>query len=581
MSQTLTGIEVSDKYTVVLLAERSWPAVFDTLSLLSIIDPVTFESAGPTKPTGTGPFTFAEYVQGDHFTLKKNPNYWQTGKPYLDGIEIKIFSDPQSMMTQFEAGAIDLVLAPPIRDVARLSKDPRYVITFHEYSGGANLVFVQAKDGAGPTTNKLFRQALNAAIDRKRWTDAVLLGYGKPKTLPLAPPNPGYDSARDQAVSFDLDKAKSLLQQSGVGTPPLEVIWNATAVDNATVMQIYQQDLAKIGLTLTLKPTEPVAFVDQTYNSKFPNLAAGATLYGNLRPGFFAGNVYYSPFNNWSSFRSDRLRQLTDGLLHETDATKQKQIYADWMDYIQDESWAMPWSNTAPRFASFRQSPWSALEPGRLHDDQRRLAVRMTPVTRRSALQLLALGGAAALAAACSGIAPASPPTQAPAVASSSQPKHGGTLRVGVLGDLAWPGRAPHHWPGLTSSRLGRGQHPRRQAQHGAGPRRVAGSGDRCAADDRQAAQWHPVPYRPRVDEPGPRVELHAVEGSKGQSDVCKPRQALRGPGDARQVARCACNSTSRIRSWSMPCRTCRSSIPCRSSSRVSRSLSELVRSRL
>ena len=112
-------------------SERSWPAVFDTLSLLSIIDPVTFESAGPTKPTGSGPFTFVEYVQGDHFTLKKNANYWQSGKPLLDGIEIKIFNDPQSMMTQLEAGALDLVLAPPIRDVARLSKDPRFAITFH------------------------------------------------------------------------------------------------------------------------------------------------------------------------------------------------------------------------------------------------------------------------------------------------------------------------------------------------------------------------------------------------------------------------------------------------------------------
>ncbi len=350
MSQTLTGIETPDKYTIVLQAERSWPAVFDTLSLLSIIDPVTFQSDGPTKPTGTGPFTFVEYVQGDHFTLKKNPNYWQSGKPYLDGIEIKIFTDPQSMITQFEAGSLDLVLAPPIRDVGRLSKDSKYVVTFHQYSGGANLIFVQAKDGAGPTTNKLFRQALNAAIDRKRWSDAVLLGYGAPKTLPLAPPNPGYDQARDQALSFDLDKAKSLLAQSGVGSPPLEVIWNSTIADYATVMQIYQQDLAKIGLNITLKPTEPVTFVDQTYNSKFPSIACGATLYGNLRPGFFAGNVYYSPFNNWSSFRTDQLRQLTDGLLHETDATKQKQIYSDWLNYIQDESWAMPWSNTAPRF---------------------------------------------------------------------------------------------------------------------------------------------------------------------------------------------------------------------------------------
>ena len=351
MSQTLTGVETSDKYTVVLHAERSWPAVFDTLSLLSIIDPVTFEASGPTKPTGTGPFTLAEYAQGDHFTLKKNPNYWQSGKPYLDGIEIKLFSDPQSMVTQLEAGAIDLVLAPPTRDVARLASNPSFGVAFHQYSGGANLVFVQAKDGAGPTTNKLFRQALSAAIDRKRWTDTVLLGYGKPKTLPLAPPNPGYDATRDQqTVSFDPERAKALLQQSGVGSPPLEVIWNATVSDYATVMQIYQQDLARIGLNLTLKATEPVAFVDQTYNSKFPSIACGATLYGNLRPGFFAGNVYYSPFNNWSSFRSDRLRELTDGLLHETEPSKQKQIYSDWLDYIQDESWAMPWSNTAPRF---------------------------------------------------------------------------------------------------------------------------------------------------------------------------------------------------------------------------------------
>ena len=103
MSQTLTGVETTDKYTAVLHADRSWPAVFDTLSLLSIIDPTTFEASGATRPTGTGPFIFSEYVQGDHFTLKKNPNYWQSGKPYLDGIEIKLFSDPQSMVTQLEA----------------------------------------------------------------------------------------------------------------------------------------------------------------------------------------------------------------------------------------------------------------------------------------------------------------------------------------------------------------------------------------------------------------------------------------------------------------------------------------------
>ena len=34
---------------------------------------------------GTGPFKFVEYVKGSHWVGKKNPDYWDKGKPYLDG----------------------------------------------------------------------------------------------------------------------------------------------------------------------------------------------------------------------------------------------------------------------------------------------------------------------------------------------------------------------------------------------------------------------------------------------------------------------------------------------------------------
>ena len=34
---------------------------------------------------GTGPFKFVEYVRGSHWVGKKNPDYWDKGKPYLDG----------------------------------------------------------------------------------------------------------------------------------------------------------------------------------------------------------------------------------------------------------------------------------------------------------------------------------------------------------------------------------------------------------------------------------------------------------------------------------------------------------------
>jgi peptide/nickel transport system substrate-binding protein len=77
-------------------------------------------------------------VQGDHFTLKKNPNYWQSGKPYLDGIEIKIFSDPQSMVSQLEGGGIDVAIGPLIRDAKRLANDSRYQVVYNQNSGSVN-----------------------------------------------------------------------------------------------------------------------------------------------------------------------------------------------------------------------------------------------------------------------------------------------------------------------------------------------------------------------------------------------------------------------------------------------------------
>ena len=52
---------------------------------------------------GTGPFMLEEYKRDDHMTWVKNPNYWQPGRPYLDGIEIRYIPDPVTARAAFEA----------------------------------------------------------------------------------------------------------------------------------------------------------------------------------------------------------------------------------------------------------------------------------------------------------------------------------------------------------------------------------------------------------------------------------------------------------------------------------------------
>ncbi|MBV9579039.1 MAG: ABC transporter substrate-binding protein [Chloroflexi bacterium] len=343
----LASVETPDANTVVLHASQPWPAIFNVLAWTNLIDPQT--PPEQNQPVGTGPFSFVEWVQGDHISMKKNPNYWQSGKPYLDGIQVKIYTDPQAMISEVEGGGIDVAILPTLRDAMRLVKDPNYQVVYNQNSGSVNLLLAQTKDGSAPTGNQLFRQALNYAIDRKRWTDTILLGVGTPKALPLVPSSPAYDAAKDQAYAFDLDKAKSLVQQSGVANPTVELLYSSVSADYATVLQIYQADLAKIGVTATLNGMQQVGFIDQLFNSKFTGLAANASLFGQLHPAFFWGNAYYSPNANWASFKSDEYSQLADGLLKETDPAKQKQVYAQWLDYILDQSWAMPFSNTVPR----------------------------------------------------------------------------------------------------------------------------------------------------------------------------------------------------------------------------------------
>lgn len=93
------------------------PAAFDFLEYLNIIDSVTAE--GPNAATtlvGTGPFKFTEWATGDHLTFAKNPQYWQSGVPYLNQAVFHIGRDQQALITQLEAGAIDAMDTPPVTD---------------------------------------------------------------------------------------------------------------------------------------------------------------------------------------------------------------------------------------------------------------------------------------------------------------------------------------------------------------------------------------------------------------------------------------------------------------------------------
>jgi peptide/nickel transport system substrate-binding protein len=353
----MSSVETIDKYTVVLKSDDPWPGVFDLLALMSVVDPVTMQ--GPdakTHPVGTGPFAFGEWVQGDHLRLLKNKNYWAPNHPYLDEIYFQIFNDPQAMVTAFEAGAIDVANKLPLVDAARLRQDPKFQVLIASTGGTRFALFFNVLQP--PTDNQHFRQAMLYAIDRKRIVDTVLKGIGAASDLPFAPGSPAYDVTRDSFYAFNLDKARSLVEDSGVANPTLDFNYSAVSRESAGMAQIYQADLAKIGVTLNLKPLDPVALNANSRSRNFNGEMTGFIPLGQVSPTQQAFNPYFSPVVSFSGFKSDTLTQLADALMHEVDTAKQKQVYANWSDYVLDQAWASTIATS---------SPLAALTP-KLHD---------------------------------------------------------------------------------------------------------------------------------------------------------------------------------------------------------------------
>ncbi len=342
-----TGIDTPDKNTIILTSEKPRPGVFDFLLYLRILDKDTME--GPdaaTKVVGTGPFRWTEWVPGDHITLTRNPDYWDSGRPYLDGAQISIMRDQQTQVAALEAGASDVAFLAPISDSFRLKSDSRFKVTNRHDVG--QYFYLTANTTMPPTDNKLVRQALNYAIDRQRFAESVLQGFGsEPQNLPWSPSSPAWDPSKNNVYTYDLDKAKSLLDQSGATNLEFDINYALAGfqAEYAALASILQADFGKIGIKTTLKPVENAVFTASGNGLRPPyngiRLSAGAFAHLTEASSQFALSRTYGYASNLAGFYDDRFKALVESASTEPDATKRKSIYSEINDFLLDASYTM------------------------------------------------------------------------------------------------------------------------------------------------------------------------------------------------------------------------------------------------
>src|SRR5688572_3055570 len=130
---SMKSIEASDDRTVVITLNAPDAAFLTNLAQPAlVIYSEAFVKANNNDISqvamGTGPFRFVEYVPNTRIVLEKNPNYWEEGLPYLDGIEMTIAADDTSRTAAIVSGAVDFIEYVPLRDVDVLQQDPNLTL---------------------------------------------------------------------------------------------------------------------------------------------------------------------------------------------------------------------------------------------------------------------------------------------------------------------------------------------------------------------------------------------------------------------------------------------------------------------
>ena len=220
----ITAIDKPDEYTVrFTLAHPEAPFVADLgwyfASILSAEYADAMLKAGTPQrvdmdPIGTGPFKLAQYQKDSRILFTAFPDYWQ-GKAKIDRLVFSITPDASVRYAKLEKNECQVMPFPNPADLPRMKKNPQINLMS---KAGLNTGFLAFNTQKAPLDNVKVRQALAMAINKPAIIDAVFHGTGT-VAKNLLPPGVWSADADLQDYSWDLEKAKALLRESGVKSP--------------------------------------------------------------------------------------------------------------------------------------------------------------------------------------------------------------------------------------------------------------------------------------------------------------------------------------------------------------------------
>jgi len=221
----LDSVTVEDESTVTIHLAEPYAPLLDSLSqvYLGMASPTAVKRWGNADyqfhQVGTGPYTFLEYIPGDHLTLVRNPDYdwgpelYDRDHASVTEIEFRFYQDPSTRAIALESGQVDIMGEIPPQDAGRLDANADFVLYPVPIPGQPLQLFFNT---ARPPTDELsVRQALIMSADRAAIARTVFESWSPVAHGPLTAVTRGHVREFESWYPLDPDRAGDLLAGAG------------------------------------------------------------------------------------------------------------------------------------------------------------------------------------------------------------------------------------------------------------------------------------------------------------------------------------------------------------------------------
>ncbi len=210
------------------------------------------------NPVGTGAFILEKYERDAKLTYKRNPNYWDTGKPYLDGVTMTVIADATVRKLALQKGDVDRLTVAGGTEATELQQAGFVLRTA---PGGTFFLVPDSANDKSPWANIKVRQAASHALDREALAKGLGLGFLNTAYQLY----PGYADSKIPGLvltEYNTTKAKDLLTQAGYPTGFKTTIHNSTRGVPKDYLEAVAAMLRAIGIDVTTDLPEAGRYTD-------------------------------------------------------------------------------------------------------------------------------------------------------------------------------------------------------------------------------------------------------------------------------------------------------------------------------